>query len=255
MENVKEFGKDQLLIKIYQTSQEMAACAARETAQAIRAVLSGKKEVNLLISLVPSQSLFLDALSVEASLPWDRVNVIQAGEYLGLGEGAAQSFSQLIRRCLLHKIQPRRCILMDLADGADRAEERYSRDLDQFPPDISIFGIGENGHIAFNDPGSADFQDTRTVKTVRLEEGFRAGQVRDGCFTSLEQVPLLALTATIPLIMNAEYVFCMVPSQGKAKAVYDAVYQEITHRHPSTVLRMHPQATLYLDQDSAGLLE
>jgi glucosamine-6-phosphate deaminase len=131
---------------------------------------------------------------------------------------------------------------------------RYGELLMRYPVDVVFMGIGENTHIAFNDPHVARFDDPRIVKVVDLDEACRQQQVNDGCFKTLGDVPRNALTLTIPALMKADHIFCMVPGKTKAQAVYHTLNSEISERFPSTILRTHPSAILFIDKDSASLL-
>src|SRR5699024_6101849 len=133
--------------------------------------------------------------------------------------------------------------------------EQYSNLLQKYPVDIVCMGIGENTHIAFNDPHVADFQDSSLLKVVDLDERSRKQQVHDGCFPTIDEVPVSALTLTIPALLNAKYVFCIVPGKNKADAVYHTLKDSVSETHPSSILRQHANATLYLDEESAGRIE
>jgi glucosamine-6-phosphate deaminase len=131
---------------------------------------------------------------------------------------------------------------------------RYNSLLKQYPPDIVCMGIGENGHLAFNDPPVADFNDPLLVKQVTLEAVCRQQQVNDGCFADLEDVPQYAITLTIPVLLSASFISCVVPGSSKARAVFNTLYQPVDTAYPSSVLRTHSNAILWLDRQSAGLL-
>ncbi|MBR4761019.1 MAG: 6-phosphogluconolactonase, partial [Clostridia bacterium] len=132
--------------------------------------------------------------------------------------------------------------------------ERYGKLIEENPADIVIMGIGENGHIAFNDPSVADFKDGKTAKSVKLDEVCRQQQVNDGCFNSIDKVPTQAITLTVPALLRALYLFCIVPATSKAKAVYATLNGIIDERCPASVLRTHDNAKLYLDNESSKLL-
>jgi glucosamine-6-phosphate deaminase len=138
----------------------------------------------------------------------------------------------------------------DLAAECDR----YAALLREYPTDIVFMGIGENTHIAFNDPHVADFNDPYLVKVVDLDQACRQQQVNDGCFAAIDQVPTHALTLTVPALMQAREVFCVVPGPNKAQAVYHTLRGPIVDTYPSTALRRHPRAILFLDSQSAGLV-
>src|SRR5690606_38953127 len=140
------------------------------------------------------------------------------------------------------------------AENIDEECERYSKLLMEHPADIVCMGIGENTHIAFNDPHVADFNDPKLVKIVDLDEKSRQQQVNDGCFPSFEDVPTHAITLTIPALTNAKYLYCMVPGKNKSRAIFQTLNEEINATYPSTILRQHPNSILFIDEDSASEL-
>jgi glucosamine-6-phosphate deaminase len=141
-----------------------------------------------------------------------------------------------------------------LAADPEAECRRYTALLQAHPTDIVCLGIGENNHLAFNDPPVADFRDPQTVKIVTLDADCRRQQVNDGCFPTLAAVPLQALTITIPALMAGRYLFSMVPGERKARAVANTFDQPVTERYPSTILKQHPAVQLFLDRDSSKLL-
>lgn len=246
-----------LQVKIHDTRAEMGAVAAEDIANAIRSVLEHKEECNMIFAAAPSQNEMLAALIEEPDIEWNRVNAFHMDEYIGLAPNAPQGFANFLRAAIFDKVPFRsvNCLDGTAATKDTVAEcERYSRLLFRQPVDITCMGIGENGHIAFNDPPVADFDDPELVKPVALDEICRNQQVHDGCFTALEDVPTHALTLTVPALMRAAQVFCVVPAKTKARAVYNTLLGEISTACPASILRRHPDATLYLDMDSASLL-
>lgn len=177
-------------------------------------------------------------------------------EYIGLPQTAPQGFGNFLRERLFDR-KPFRSV--NYLDGQCELKEnecqRYSQLLRENPADIVCMGIGENGHIAFNDPHVANFYDKELVKVVDLNDFCRQQQVNEGCFAAIDQVPTHALTVTIPVLMNAGFIFCMVPGINKARAVANTIEQEISEIYPSTVLRNHKAAILYIDTQSAGQLK
>jgi len=177
-------------------------------------------------------------------------------EYIGLPQTAPQGFGNFLRERLFDR-KPFRSV--NYLDGQCELKEtecqRYSQLLRENPADIVCMGIGENGHIAFNDPHVANFSDKELVKVVDLDDFCRQQQVNEGCFAAIDQVPTHALTVTIPVLMNAGFIFCMVPGINKARAVANTIEQEISEIYPSTVLRNHKAAILYIDTQSAGQLK
>jgi glucosamine-6-phosphate deaminase len=173
-------------------------------------------------------------------------------EYIGLAPEAPQGFGNFLRERLFEKAG---FLAVHYIDGGatdlKKECERYAGLLLNNPPDIVCMGIGENGHIAFNDPPVADFNDRYVVKVVELDLPCRQQQVNDGCFLRLDLVPTHALTLTVPALMAGRFIYCIVPGPLKAEAVYNTLYQEIGEKCPASVLRRHPHAELFLDVDSA----
>lgn len=251
----REFVVDRLRVWQFATREDMGRAAARAVREQLLAVLSQKETVNMLFAAAPSQNEVLTALASDPDIPWERVNAFHMDEYVGLDADAPQGFGNFLRRAIFEKA-PFRSISY-LHGGAEDLEaecRRYTEILQAHPIDIACAGIGENGHIAFNDPHVADFQDARTVKIVELDETCRWQQVHDGCFASLDQVPRQALTLTVPAILRASYIACIVPARTKAQAVRAALLGEISPRCPASSLRGHKNAVLFLDGESASLL-
>ena len=215
------------------------------------------EECNMIFAAAPSQNEMLAALAAQPGIEWNRVNAFHMDEYIGLAPDAPQGFANFLRAAIFTKVPFRSVNCLDgTAASRDPAAEcaRYSQLLRRFPVDITCMGIGENGHIAFNDPPVADFDDPALVKPVALDEICRNQQVHDGCFATLDDVPTHALTLTVPALMHAAQVFCVVPAATKARAVRDTLLGDIRTACPASILRRHPAATLYLDADSASLL-
>lgn len=241
-------------IKVFTSRELMGLAAAAQVASKLRELLKDKKEVNVVFAAAPSQHEFLAAL-VQQPLDWNRVNGFHMDEYIGLDGEAPQGFGNFLKERLFAKL-PFRTVNYLNGNQADTANEckRYTKLLADFPIDIVCMGIGENGHIAFNDPPVADFNDPEMVKVVELELACRQQQVNDGCFTTLQEVPLYALTLTIPALVKADFLYVIVPGELKAAAVFNTLNQPVTEAHPSTILRTHHDAVLFLDQDSSKLL-
>jgi len=182
---------------------------------------------------------------------WSRVNGFHMDEYIGLDADARQGFGNFLRERLFSKVPFGDVSYMGPCETMRMIEE-YAHKLAGQPTDIVVLGIGENTHLAFNDPHAALFDDPEVVKVVELDEACRAQQVRDGCFIALEEVPRRAMTVTIPALMRAEYVFAVVPGKNKALAVKRTLSEAVSERYPATILRRHPRAILFLDADSAG---
>lgn len=245
---------DNLLVKKFDTRDEMGAVAAQDIAAAIKALLEKKAEINMIFAAAPSQNDVLKSL-VESDVDWSRVNAYHMDEYIGLPRTAPQGFGNFLVDHIFGKAPFKSVNLINCAAEDAQAEcDRYEALLKANPVDIIILGIGENGHIAFNDPWVANFRDERLVKIVELDEVCRQQQVNDGCFAALELVPKTAMTLTCPVFINAPQLFCIVPAITKANAVKRTLEGEINEECPATVLRNHPNAVLYLDAASASLL-
>ena len=247
--------KDKLRVQIFPNRREMGLTAAKDVAERIRTLLARQPELNMIFAAAPSQNEFLEALRAEKDVDWTRINAFHMDEYVGLPDDAPQRFGNFLKERIFGKLPFRAVNYLNGNRQPDEECKRYAALLQQHPVDIVCMGIGENGHIAFNDPHVARFDDPKLVKIVDLDEKCRMQQVNDGCFATIEAVPTHALTLTIPALMNGKYLFCMVPAKTKAWAVYHAINDPISEALPATRLREHEQATLYLDADSAGMLE
>lgn len=252
---MKELIVDKLEVKIMPNRTEMGQVAANDIIAAIKALLQKKAEINMIFAAAPSQNDVLKAL-VESDVEWNRVNAFHMDEYIGLNKAAPQGFGNFLVEHIFGQVPFKSINLID-CEAKDPEEEctRYEKLLAEHPVDIIVLGIGENGHIAFNDPWVANFKDTRMVKTVLLDEVCRQQQVNDGCFECLEQVPRKAITLTCPVFIHAPKLFCIVPAITKAQAVRRTLQGAINEECPATVLREHDSAVLYLDADSASLLD
>jgi glucosamine-6-phosphate deaminase len=253
-ESLQTRAVDRLRVQIYRTRQAMGIAAAQDVAMEMRRILGRKSTVRMMFAAAPSQSEFLDALGQAADLDWSRVTVFQLDEYLGLPPDAPQSFGRFLRDNLFDRVRPGIIHLIDGGKSASVEAERYAGLLAAAPIDIVCLGIGENGHLAFNDPPHASFADPAAVKAVALEVASRQQQVNDGCFSSLDSVPTHALTVTIPTLMSGRRLFCVVPGQAKAEAVRNALSGAISPACPASILRRHSNCTLYLALDSSRLL-
>ena len=252
---MKAYKVDKLTVKIYKDRPEMGAAAAREISDRIRALLAKRAEINMIFAAAPSQSEVLAALVADRAIEWGRVNAYHMDEYIGLDKDAPQGFGNFLRAHIFGRLPFKRVNYIDIAATDAGAEaQRYGKLIDEHPADIVVLGIGENGHIAFNDPPVADFNDAKTVKPVMLDERCRIQQVNDGCFKSIDEVPTHALTLTVPALTRAPYLFCIVPAATKAPAVRETLLGSIDEHCPASVLRMHENAVLYLEAESAGLL-
>ena len=252
---MEQWKQDQLEIKKYTTRQEMGAGAAADVERVIAQIIQEKGHINMIFAAAPSQNEMLQNLLHSERIDWSKVNAMHMDEYVGLPEGNPQSFGAYLND---HIFRHKQFKSVHYIHGAapDAAAEcaRYTRILQQYPVDVVCLGIGENGHIAFNDPWVAEFQDQEAVKVVQLDEMCRNQQVNDGCFPSIDDVPTHAITLTIPSLMAAKHMFCVVPAATKAEAVKNTVHGPITEDCPASILRTHSSAVLYCDADSGRYL-
>ncbi len=254
MSLIKSFKKDLLQVRVYKSRKEMGEMAAGDVAAAIRALLDSKEEVNIVFAAAPSQNEFLEALSKEKGIEWQRVNAFHMDEYVNLPEEAPQRFGNFLRERIFSRL-PFKTVNYINGNNPDQQLEcqRYTRLLKQHPIDIVCMGIGENGHIAFNDPHVAKENDPEWIKVVDLEKVCRLQQVNDGCFATLDEVPTYAFTLTIPALMSGEKLFCIVPGRTKAWAVSHTINDPISEAIPATFLRKHENAILYLETESMAM--
>jgi glucosamine-6-phosphate deaminase len=242
---------DHLAVEVFASRQRMGAAAA----EAVAAIIRGCEEPRVIFACAPSQNEFLAAL-VEQPLDWSRVTAFHMDEYVGLNAAQPQSFRCYLRGHLLDQVGPLRAFhaIRGEAEDLDGECERCAQLLREKPIDLVCLGIGENGHLAFNDPPVADFVDPKLIKKVELDLACREQQVHDGCFPTLNAVPRSALTLTIPALLSARHVSCVVPGERKANAVRDALLGPISTACPASALRTHPRAQLHLDSAAARLL-
>jgi glucosamine-6-phosphate deaminase len=250
----KDFNIEQLRVLVFANRASLGAMAAKLVSDSIKSLLQEKPEISIIFAAAPSQDEFLEALLKDDSIPWASINAFHMDEYLRLSKDAVQLFSQFLKARLFDH-RPFKTVNLINGNASDFNEEclRYASLLQKYPPDIVCMGIGENTHIAFNDPGEADFNDQQMVKVVALDEACRQQQVNDLCFDQLADVPNFAITLTIPVLTSAPFVFCMVPGKLKADAVARTLYEPVSDRYPSTILRTKAGAILLTDNDSFSL--
>ena len=245
--------KDKLKVMIFATREEMGNKAGGDVAQCIKKLLSEKEEVNMIFAAAPSQNEMVAALIAAPDIDWSRVNAFHMDEYIGLSADAPQGFGNFLDNCLFSKVPFKAVYRIDCSATDAEAEcARYTDLLKAFPTDLVCLGIGENGHIAFNDPGFAFFDDPEVVKVVKLDDVCRMQQVHDGCFASIDLVPTHALTLTVPTLANAPHLVCTVPAPTKREAVKKTVLGPITEDVPATVMRRHADCVMFCDADSGA---
>ena len=246
-----QIKKDKLDILVFDDRQSLGEAAAVMVSDKIRDLLSQKKDVNIIFAAAPSQNEFLQALVSDTTIDWQKINAFHMDEYLGLPDGSPELFGSYLKSRIFAQVHFRSVNFINAsATDIQKECERYTELLTANPPDIVCMGIGENTHIAFNDPHKADFNDREIIKKVSLDLMCRQQQVNDACFNTLEEVPRHALTLTIPALMKAPFIYCMVPGKTKAPAVWHTLTEPVTEDYPSTILRTHDSAALFLDGDS-----
>jgi len=252
---MRSFQKDLLTVHIFATRADMGQAAAGDIKACMLSLLEGKETINMIFAAAPSQNEVLAALVGDTDIPWNRVNAFHMDEYVGLSPEASQGFGNFLKTHIFGLVDFRSVFYIDMSAPDAEAEcARYAKLLQQYPTDIVVLGIGENGHIAFNDPPVADFNDPLAVKPVALDDICRNQQVHDGCFSHIDDVPKTAMTLTVPTLFAGKHLFCIVPAKTKAPAVHATLCGDISEACPATVLRRHQSAILYLDGDSSALL-
>jgi glucosamine-6-phosphate deaminase len=247
---------DNLIVRIYPDRNELGKSAGQEIANKIRELQKSKELVNMIFGAAPSQNETLDQLVKETGIDWSRINAFHMDEYVGLDDDSPQKFAYYLKDRLFSKLNFKAVYYLNgNADDSQQECTRYEELLKKNPPDIVCMGIGENTHIAFNDPHVSDFNDPQLVKIVDLDLACRQQQVNDGCFENIGAVPTHAITLTVPALSQSKYAFCMVPGEKKARAVYLTLTETVSDKIPSTILRRHSNAILFLDPDSAGIFK
>lgn len=254
-EPIKTFTVDSLPVRIYASQPDMAADAALEVRNYLQSVITAKGSAAAILATGNSQIKFLDEVIRLGGVDWSKVTLFHMDEYLGIDPKHKASFRCYMRERVESKLKPKAFHYLE-GDAPEPIKEceRYTALLKAQEIDLCCLGIGENGHIAFNDPPVADFKDERLVKIVQLDLACRQQQVNEGHFPGVDQMPLYALTLTIPALCSAKKLVCLCPETRKAKAAKAALQGAIETACPASYLRTQPQCTLYLDSDSASLL-
>lgn len=248
------FNVEDLLVHVEPSLDDLARVAADAAASHLRSVLTRQDSATMILASAASQIRFLEHLT---SLPidWARITLFHMDEYLGISDSHPASFRRFLREHVQHRVHL--AAFHYLAGDADLPLNecaRYTNLLRAQPIDLCCLGVGENGHLAFNDPPVADFDDPHTVKLVKLDNACRQQQVSEGAFPNLDAVPQFAYTLSIPTLCAARAILGIVPESRKAHAIYQALTGPVHTACPASVLRRQPHAKLFLDPDSAALL-
>ena len=252
---MNKFNVDRLNVFIASDRNELGKISAKHVSDVIINLLEIKEELRIIFAAAPSQNEFLKELTAGSKIDWSRITAFHMDEYIGLPKDSPQLFSKYLEQNIFSKVNFKKVnIINSQASNIAMECERYEKLLKEQPIDIVCMGIGENGHIAFNDPPVADFNDKKFVKVVELDEPCKQQQVNDGCFNSIDEVPVNAITLTVPALMSGNLLAVMVAGNRKAVAVSNTLKSEISTKCPASILRTHPSAYLYIDKDSAGML-
>jgi len=253
MEVMQTLLFDQLAVEIHPDTAALGYAAAQVAAQIIRGAVSARGVANVILATGNSQMAFLEALRTIPNIPWQAVNAFHMDEYVHLPPGHPAGFPLTLRRNIIDHIQIGNFFpVPGLATNIDEACHGYETLLRAHPADLCCLGIGENGHLAFNEPNDARFDDPQWAKVITLTDASRRQQVGEGHFASVEETPSQAITLTIPALLAAKRVLAIVPEARKADAVYHTLHDEISTACPATILRQTAHACLFLDPDSAA---
>jgi glucosamine-6-phosphate deaminase len=241
-------------IRVFDSKAAMGEAAALQAATALREAIAQKGAAYVVAATGASQFEFLERLVVAPGIDWTRTVFFHLDEYVGLPDTHPASFRKYLRERIVDRVHPGTFHLIE-GDAADPAAEarRVGESIARQPIDVAFVGIGENGHLAFNDP-PADFETTSPYLVVELDEACRRQQLGEGWFPSLADVPRRAISMSIHQVMASREIVCVVPDQRKAQAVKDCLEGDVTPLHPASILQRHPRATVYLDAPSAALL-
>ena len=231
----------------------MGRAAAKQAAQAIRGAIAGRGRARIVAATGASQFSFLEALTAESGIDWKRVAFFHLDEYVGLPTTHPASFCRYLRERLVDKTGIEECHWLDGAADPAQVIRETSAAITAAPIDIAFAGIGENGHLAFNDP-PADFQTEEPYLIVNLDEACRKQQVGEGWFADLTAVPRQAISMSVRQVLRSKEIVAVVPEARKAEAVRACLEGPISPMAPASILRTHPKATIYLDKESSRLL-
>jgi len=255
VEPIKTTRYEQLPVAIYKSNEEVGQAAALDAHDIINQAIAERAEANVILATGNSQLTFLHTLRELEGIDWSRVNVFHMDQYLGIDPNHRASFPLFLRKHLLDFVNPRSFHpVPGLVEDVEAACRDYEALLKAYPADMVALGWGENGHLAFNDPPYAFFDDPAWVKVIELAEASRRQQLGEGHFDSLAEVPTHAITLTIPALLAAKSVLCIVPEARKAEAVRACLTEPISEDRPGSILRRVNHARLYLDLDSASRL-
>jgi glucosamine-6-phosphate deaminase len=254
-DEVKQFQVGTLKVEVHPCAKSLGAAAARAVAEGMKESGRTREIIGIIFATGASQLDILEALTKMEDLPWTRVCGFHMDEYIGLPPNHAASVRGYLREKLTQKVQMKQFFEVDgTAPDPEWVCRDYAKKLRSCDPQLCLLGIGENGHLAFNDPALADFHDPLDVKVVQLDAVCRQQQAAEGWFKTLKEVPESAITITIPALLRVPRLIVSVPGKRKAKIMERTLRDTISTDCPATILRTHPNVTVYLDQDAASEL-
>ncbi|MCX6170284.1 MAG: glucosamine-6-phosphate deaminase [Ignavibacteriales bacterium] len=253
---LRSFTAEKLNAVVAENRTALGKLSAQHVSRLINDLLLRKEEIRIVFAAAPSQNEFLKELCNDKLIDWSKIVAFHMDEYIGLPENSDKLFSVYLNEHIFSKVKFKSVHLINSRERNTAKEcKRYEALIREKPIDIVLMGIGENGHVAFNDPPVADFNDKTFMKVVELEEKCKAQQVNDAGFKSIDEVPKTAYTLTVPALLSAKYLNIVVPGIRKAEAVKNTMKSEISTKCPATILRTHSNSILFLDAESASLLE
>ena len=242
-----------MIAKVFEDKMALSTAAAEQALAAVRRAILDRGSARIIAATGASQLDFLDALTEAKDIDWQQVEMFHLDEYVGLPITHPASFRKYLLERLIHKVGIAKYHLLDGSGEPSEVVRSVGEALRSMPVDVAFVGIGENGHLAFNDP-PADFQTEEPYLIVELDEACRRQQVGEGWFANISEVPRQAISMSVRQISKAKEIVCVVPDKRKATAVKLCFEGEISPMAPASILRTHPAATIYLDRDSASLL-
>jgi glucosamine-6-phosphate deaminase len=245
-----------LKVQIFADRESAGKAAANDAAQTLKHLGRNGNEIGIIFATGASQLETLHGLTSIPGLPWGKVLGFHMDEYVGIDEAHPASFRRYMREKLVQRVPIHEFFEIDgSSPDPERVRREYVQKLNDANPRLCLLGIGENGHLAFNDPAEADFNDPDAMKIVTLDAECRQQQLAEGWFEKFEDVPLQAMTLTIPTLFRVPKLIVSVPGHRKAQSIRRTVSDPISTACPATILRTHPDATLYLDEESAAELD
>ncbi|CAN5187428.1 glucosamine-6-phosphate deaminase [soil metagenome] len=240
---------------IFGDKKEMGKAGAAQASEILQKTIKEKGQSNIILATGASQFEILSSLTEDNSIDWSKVVMFHLDEYIDLPETHPASFRKYLQERFIIKVGQLKAVhlIYGEASSAEKECQRLNDIIRKHPIDLALVGIGENGHLAFNDP-PADFKTEEPYIVVDLEEACRKQQMGEGWFKQLKDVPQKAISMSIQQIMKSRKIICSVPDQRKAEAVKDCLEGIVTNLHPASILQNHPDCTIYLDEDSASLL-